>query len=42
MKNILDSRKILKIEILLGKHQQNIILCYVKQYAATAAAKSLQ
>lgn len=37
MKNILDFRKKLKIKILLGiLRQQNIILSYVKQYAAAA------
>lgn len=35
MKNILDFRKKLKIKILLGTRQQNI-LSYVKQYAAAA------
>ena len=41
MKKILDSRKKLKIKILLETHRQNIILSYVKQYAA-AATKLLQ
>ena len=42
MKNILDFRKKLKIKILLETHQQNIILSYVKQYAAAATTQLLQ